>query len=87
MLYNVEIAQTFASENTIKTICFSRVCSILLNKQLFFLINGILSEFKPIKSHSRRNTSSKWYNEPEFNAVLERLNIKGINQTIVNLTV
>jgi hypothetical protein len=35
MLYNVEIAQTFASENTIKTICFSRVCSTFEQAVIF----------------------------------------------------
>jgi len=75
MLYNVEIAQTFSSENTIKHDLFFKSMFNSFEQAVIFLIaNGILSEFKPrLKAIHEETLIQKWYNEPEFNAVLERL--------------
>ena len=75
MLYNVEIAQTFASENTIKHDLFFKSMFNSFEQAVIFLIaNGILTEFKPrLKAIHEETINQKWYNEPEFNAVLERL--------------
>lgn len=75
MLYNVEIAQTFACENTIKNDLFFKSMFNSFEQAVIFLIaNGILSEFKPrLKAIHEETLVQKWYNEPEFNAVLERL--------------
>jgi hypothetical protein len=74
MLYNIEIAQTFASENTIKHELFYKSMFNSFEQAVIYLIaNGILAEFKPriIEIHNQ-TISQKWSNEPEFNAVLER---------------
>lgn len=74
MLYNVEIAQTFSSENPIKNDLFFKSMFNSFEQAVIFLIaNGILSEFKTrILAIHNQTISQKWYNEPEFNAVIER---------------
>jgi hypothetical protein len=74
MLYNIEIAQTFASENIIKHELFYKSMFNSFEQAVIYLIaNGILAEFKPriIEIHNQ-TISQKWSNESEFNAVLER---------------
>ncbi|MCL6462177.1 MAG: hypothetical protein I4O51_09950 [Flavobacterium micromati] len=74
MLYNIEIAQTFASENIIKHELFYKSMFNSFEQAVIYLIaNGILAEFKPriIEIHNQ-TISQKWSNEPEFNAVIER---------------
>ena len=40
---------------------------------IFLIANGILNDFKPrLKSIHEETLTQKWYNEPEFNAVIER---------------
>ena len=74
MLYNVEIAQTFSSGNPIKNDLFFKSMFNSFEQAVIFLIaNGILSEFKTrILAIHNQTISQKWYNEPEFNAVIER---------------
>ena len=75
MLYNIEIAQTFSSEHVIKQDLFFKSMFNSFEQAVIFLIaNGILNDFKPrLKSIHEETLTQKWYNEPEFNAVLERL--------------
>lgn len=74
MLYNIEIAQTFSSEHVIKQDLFFKSMFNSFEQAVIFLIaNGILTDFKKriIAIHTE-TISQKWYNEPEFNAILER---------------
>ncbi|TDE07336.1 DUF6155 family protein [Flavobacterium sandaracinum] len=75
MLYNIEIAQTYSSEHIIKHELFFKSMFNSFEQAVIFLIaNGILNDFKPrLKSIHEETQVQKWYNEPEFNAVLERL--------------
>ena len=74
MLYNVEIAQTFSSENAVKQDLFFKSMFNSFEQAVIFLIaNGILSEFKTrILAIHNQTMVQKWYNEPEFSAIIER---------------
>ena len=74
MLYNIEIAQTFSSENTIKQELFFKSMFNSFEQAVTFLIsNGILADFKTrIIAIHNQTIAQKWYNEPEFNAIIER---------------
>ncbi|MGO4906375.1 DUF6155 family protein [Flavobacterium sp. W20_MBD1_R3] len=74
MLYNIEIAQTFSSEHVIKhDLFFKSMFNSFEQAAIFLIANGILSDFKKriIAIHTQ-TIAQKWYNEPEFNAILER---------------
>ena len=75
MLYNIEIAQAFSSENTIKQELFYKSMFNSFEQAVTFLIsNGILSEFKKriIAIHDE-TVAQKWKNKSEFQAIIERL--------------
>lgn len=74
MLYNIEIAQTFSSENVIKKDLFFKSMFNSFEQAVIFLIaNGILNDFKTrIAVIHNETITQKWYNEPEFNAIIER---------------
>ena len=74
MLYNIEIAQTFSSENVIKQDLFFKSMFNSFEQAVIFLIaNGILNDFKTrIAVIHNETITQKWYNEPEFNAIIER---------------
>ena len=74
MMYNIEIAQTFSSENTIKQELFFKSMFNSFEQAVTFLIsNGILADFKTrIIAIHNQTIAQKWYNEPEFNAIIER---------------
>ena len=74
MLYNIEIAQAYSSENLIKQELFYKSMFNSFEQVISFLIsNGILTEFKPrIMNIHKETIAQKWKNEPEFNAVIER---------------
>lgn len=74
MLYNIEIAQAYSSENLIKQELFYKSMFNSFEQAISFLIsNGILTEFKPrIMNIHKETITQKWKNEPEFNAVIER---------------
>ena len=74
MLYNIEIAQTFSAENVIKHELFYKSMFNSFEQAVVYLIaNGILTDFKArIIAIHNRSISQKWFNEPEFNAVIER---------------
>ena len=75
MLYNIEIAQTFSSENLIKQELFFKSMFNSFEQAVIFLIaNGIINDFKTrILSIHNQSIKQKWHNEPEFNAIIERL--------------
>ena len=74
MLYNIEIAQTFSSENVIKNDLFFKSMFNSFEQVVIYLIaNGILADFKlRIIAIHNGTIAQKWYNEPEFNAIIER---------------
>lgn len=74
MLYNIEIAQAYSSENLIKQELFYKSMFNSFEQVISFLIsNVILTEFKPrIMNIHKETIAQKWKNEPEFNAVIER---------------
>jgi hypothetical protein len=68
MLYNIEIAQTFASENIIKQELFYKSMFNSFEQALNFIIsNGILTEFKTrlISIHDEV-LQQKWHNLSDF---------------------
>jgi hypothetical protein len=74
MLYNIEIAQAFSSENTIKQELFYKSMFNSFEQAVTFLIsNGILAEFKKriIAIHDE-TVAQKWKNKSEFQAIIER---------------
>jgi hypothetical protein len=75
MLYNIEIAQTFSSENAIKQELFFKSMFNSFEQAVVFLIaNGIINDFKTrLLTIHNQTIKQKWHNEPEFNAVMERL--------------
>ncbi|WP_016989346.1 DUF6155 family protein [Flavobacterium sp. ACAM 123] len=74
MLYNIEIAQTFSSENTIKHELFYKSMGTSFEQAVIYMIaNGILNEFKTrINGIHKETITQNWINEPEFNAIIER---------------
>jgi hypothetical protein len=74
MLYNIEIAQTFSSENTIKKELFFKSMGNSFKQAVIYLIaNGILAEFKNrINAIHQETIEQNWKNEEEFNAIIER---------------
>ncbi len=75
MLYNIEIAQTFASENTIKQELFYKsMLNSFEQASQYAVANGVLSDFKSrLHGVYEEVRSQKWKNTPQFKAVLERL--------------
>ncbi|TDE05618.1 DUF6155 family protein [Flavobacterium hiemivividum] len=74
MLYNIEVAQTFAAENIIKQELFYKSMFNSFEQAVVFMIaNGILNEFKSrIESIHKETITQRWKNEPEFHAIIER---------------
>jgi hypothetical protein len=74
MLYNIEIAQAFASENTIKQELFYKSMFNSFEQAVIYMIaNGILNELKTrINAVHNETITQKWKNEQEFNAIIER---------------
>lgn len=74
MLYNIEIAQTFASENTIKQELFFKSMLNSFQQAVDFIIsNGILKEFYTrINAIHQETIQQKWNNEPEFYRIMEQ---------------
>ncbi len=75
MLYNIEIAQTFASENAIKQDFFYKSMFNSFEQVVVYLIaNAILSDFKTrLNQIQLAVIDQKWYNTPEFDAIMDRL--------------
>ncbi|PJJ07945.1 hypothetical protein CLU83_1169 [Flavobacterium sp. 1] len=68
MLYNIEIAQTFASENIIKQELFYKSMFNSFDQALNFIIsNGIMSEFKTrLIGICEEISQQKWQNLSDF---------------------
>ncbi|MBB1194351.1 hypothetical protein DNC80_11840 [Flavobacterium sp. SOK18b] len=75
MLYNIEIAQTFASENAIKQDLFYKSMFNSFEQVVVYLIaNAILADFKArLNQIQLAVIDQKWYNTPEFDAIIDRL--------------
>ncbi len=75
MLYNIEIAQTYSSENPIKQELFYKSMFNSFEQAVEFIIsNGIYSEFKTrISTIYQETLHQKWGNEYEFERIISRL--------------
>jgi hypothetical protein len=75
MLYNIEMAQTYSSENPIKQELFYKSMSNSFEQAVDFVIsNGIYGEFKTrISSIHQETLSQKWGNKYEFERIISRL--------------
>nr|WP_315154244.1 DUF6155 family protein [uncultured Flavobacterium sp.] len=75
MLYNIEIAQTFASENIIRHELFYKSMFNSFEQALNFIIsNGIINEFKSrLIAVSDEASNQKWMNRTDFKSNVELL--------------
>jgi hypothetical protein len=75
MLYNIEIAQTYSSENPIKQELFYKSMFNSFEQAVDFVIsNGIYGEFKTrISAIHQETLDQKWGNEYEFERIISRL--------------
>jgi hypothetical protein len=75
MLYNIEIAQAYSSENPIKQELFYKSMFNSFEQAVEFIIsNGIYAEFKTrIGSIFQETVDQKWINQFEFERIISRL--------------
>ncbi|AOW10118.1 DUF6155 family protein [Flavobacterium gilvum] len=75
MLYNIEIAQTFSSENLVKQELFYKSMFNSFEQAMNFIIsNGIISEFKNrLLNIYKEASDQKWMNISDFSATIELL--------------
>jgi hypothetical protein len=75
MLYNIEIAQAYSSENPIKQELFFKSMFNSFEQAVEFIIsNGIYAEFKMrIGSIFQETVDQKWINQYEFERIISRL--------------
>lgn len=75
MLYNIEIAQAYSSENPIKQELFFKSMFNSFEQAVEFIIsNGIYAEFKTrIGSIFQETVDQKWINQNEFERIISRL--------------
>ncbi len=75
MLYNIEIAQTYSSENPIKQELFYKSMFNSFEQATDFIIsNGIYGEFKArISAINQETLNQKWINEYDFERIISRL--------------
>ncbi|WP_418262929.1 DUF6155 family protein [Flavobacterium faecale] len=75
MLYNIEIAQTFSSENTIKQELFYKSMLNSFEQAVqFAIVNGISEAFKKrIIAIYNETLVQKWKNQAQFNAIIEMI--------------
>ena len=76
MLYNIEIAQTFSAENSIKQEAFYKSMLNSFDQAVQFLIkNGILSEFRSrLNAIFQETIEQKWKNKKEFLQIMTQIN-------------
>jgi hypothetical protein len=74
MLCNIEIAQAFSAENTVKQELFYKSIFNSFEQAVNFIIsNGITAEFKTrIREAHRQAFLQKWYNEFDFKTITEQ---------------
>ena len=77
MLYNIEIAQTFSSNNFIKQELFYKSMFNSFEQALNFVIsNGILNEFKArIIAIQQQTLQQKWKNKYDFETILDKIDL------------
>lgn len=75
MLYNIEIAQTYSSQNLIKQELFYKSMLNSFEQAVNFSIsNGILPNFKErILAIQQETIQQKWKNKHDFEAILEKI--------------
>lgn len=75
MLYNIEIAQTYSSENPIKQELFYKSMFNSFEQATDFIIsNSIYVEFKArISAIHQETLNQKWINEYDFERIISRL--------------
>ncbi|MEP6930980.1 MAG: DUF6155 family protein [Flavobacterium sp.] len=75
MLFNIEIAQTFSSQNFIKQELFYKSMLNSFEQVVNFVIsNGILNEFKErIAAVEQQTIQQKWKNRYDFETILEKI--------------
>ena len=75
MLYNIEIAQAYSSENPIKQELFFKSMFNSFEQAVEFIIsNGIYAEFKTrIGLIFQETVDQKWINQYEFERIISRL--------------
>ncbi|CAM3719338.1 DUF6155 family protein [Flavobacterium chungbukense] len=75
MLYNIEIAQTFSSQNLIKQELFYKSIFNSFDQAVNFIIsNGIFNDFKlRINSIYEETLQQKWKNKYDFEAILDKI--------------
>ncbi|KQB42385.1 DUF6155 family protein [Flavobacterium aquidurense] len=77
MLYNIEIAQTYSSNNFIKQELFYKSIFNSFEQAVNFIIsNGILTEFKDrVFSIQRETIQQKWKNKYDFEAISDKIDL------------
>ena len=77
MLYNIEIAQTYSSNNFIKQELFYKSILNSFEQAVNFVIsNGILHDFKDrILAIEQETIQQKWKNKYDFEAILEKIDL------------
>lgn len=75
MLYNIEIAQTYSSQNLIKQELFYKSIFNSFEQAVNFIVsNGIFNEFKlRINGILEETVNQKWKNKYDFEAILEKI--------------
>ncbi|MDN3673446.1 DUF6155 family protein [Flavobacterium branchiarum] len=75
MLYNIEIAQTYSSENPVKQELFYKSMYNSFEQAVNFIVsNGILAEFKSRVNQIYEETATqKWKNKSDFEVILDKI--------------
>lgn len=75
MFYNIEIAQAYSSDNSIKQDLFYKSMLNSFEQATNFIVsNGIYSEFKiRINNIHHETINQKWINEDDFERIVSRL--------------
>ncbi|MBL0737918.1 hypothetical protein JI750_13515 [Flavobacterium sp. GN10] len=75
MLYNIEIAQTFSSQNFIKQELFYKSIFNSFEQAVNYIVsNGIFNDFKlRINAILEETLNQKWKNRYDFEAILEKI--------------
>ncbi|AWK06067.1 hypothetical protein HYN56_18275 [Flavobacterium crocinum] len=75
MLYNIEIAQTYSSQNYIKQELFYKSMLNSFEQAINFIVsNGIFNDFKlRINAILEEIVTQKWKNKYDFEAILEKI--------------
>ncbi|MBZ4035126.1 DUF6155 family protein [Flavobacterium sp. 17A] len=77
MLYNIEIAQTFSSQNFIKQELFYKSIFNSFEQAVNFIIsNGIFNDFKlRINGILEETMQQKWKNKYDFETILDKIDL------------